>query len=60
MYFNLDRDVFQSLEFKEEIHKLFNEYWFFEISREIGEIKQIPIKKEVDIFIPPHLILTFF
>lgn len=47
MYFNLDRSLFQTLEFKEDIKNLFNEYWFFEISR---EIEQIQIKEEIDIF----------
>lgn len=46
MYFNLDRKLFQTLEFKEDIKNLFNKYWFSEISH---EIQQIQIKEESDI-----------
>lgn len=46
MYFNLDRKLFQTLEFKEDIKNLFDKYWFSEISQKIEQIK---IKEENDI-----------
>ena len=51
MYFNLDRKLFQSTEFKDEIKKLFEKYWFFE------KIEQIYIKEEKDIFLLNSVIL---
>lgn len=45
MYFNLDRKLFQSTEFKDEIKELFEKYWFFE------KIEQLTVKEEKDIFL---------
>lgn len=45
MYFNLDRKLFQTLEYKVQIKELFEKHWFLE------EIKQLHIKEEKDIFL---------
>ena len=51
MYFNLDRKLFQSTEFKDEIKELFEKHWFFE------KINQLTVKKEQDIFLLNSIIL---
>lgn len=43
MYFNLDRKLFQTLDYKTEIKELFEKYWFFE------EIKQLNVTNASDI-----------
>lgn len=52
MYFNIDRKMFQTIEYKDEIKELFEKYWFFE------EIKQLNIQKESDIFLLNSYILN--
>lgn len=51
MYFNLDRKLFQTIEFKEEIKELFEKHWFHE------NINQINITNENDIFLLNKYIL---
>ncbi len=51
MYFNLDRKLFQSTEFKDEIKELFEKYWFFE------KIEQLTVKEEKDIFLLNNYVL---
>ncbi len=51
MYFNLERKLFQTLEYKDGIKELFEKYWFFE------EIEQIFIQDENDIFLLNKYIL---
>lgn len=51
MYFNLERKLFQTLEYKDGIKELFEKYWFFE------EIEQIQIQDENDIFLLNKCIL---
>lgn len=51
MYFNLERKLFQTLEYKDGIKELFEKYWFFE------EIEQIFIQEENDIFLLNKCIL---
>ena len=51
MYFNIDRKLFQTLEYKNEIKELFEKHWFFE------EIKQQHIQNECDIFLLNDYIL---
>ena len=45
MYFNLDRSLFQTTEYKQEIRELFETHWFLE------EIPQLNVKCETDIFL---------
>ena len=40
MYFNLDRSLFQTTEYKQEIRELFETHWFLE------EIPQLNVKSE--------------
>lgn len=51
MYFNIDRKLFQSIEYKDEIKELFEKYWFNE------PIKQLNVRKECDIFLLNDYIL---
>ena len=51
MYFNLDRKLFQSTEFKDEIKELFEKHWFFE------KIEQLRVNNEEDIFLLNSVIL---
>lgn len=51
MYFNIDRKLFQTIEYKNEIKELFEKHWFFE------EIKQQYIQNECDIFLLNDYIL---
>ena len=44
MYFNLDRKLFQTDEFKDEIKELFEKHWFFE------KINQLTVKNTADIY----------
>lgn len=43
MYFNIDRKLFQTIDYKDEIKRLFEKHWFLE------EIKQLTVEKESDI-----------